>query len=98
MKKYNIAVIKGDGIGPEVVDEALKVLSRSSKKNNYEFETTEFDFGGERYLKTGEVLSDQEVEELRQYDLEDALGDIENDEEDDDEFRDFLGGLGIDLT
>lgn len=50
---------------------------------------------GEKIVKR---MVDEITEELRQYDLEDALGDIENDEEDDDEFRDFLGGLGIDLT
>ncbi len=50
---------------------------------------------GEKIVKR---MVDEITEELRQYDLEDALGNIENDEEDDDEFRDFLGGLGIDLT
>jgi hypothetical protein len=50
---------------------------------------------GEKIVKR---MVDEITEELRQYDLEDALGGIENDEEDDDEFRDFLGGLGIDLT
>ena len=50
-----IAVIPGDGTGPEVTDEALKVLAAVAEKNSFEFTTTHFDFGGERYLKTGEI-------------------------------------------
>ena len=43
-------------------------------------------------------MVDEIMEELRQYDLEDALGGSDEEDEDDDEFRDFLGGLGIDLS
>ena len=68
MNNYKIAVIGGDGIGPEVVAEGLKVLNAAASKYNFTLETTDFDFGGERYLKTGEVLSDEEVEQLRQFD------------------------------
>lgn len=68
MKKHNIAVIPGDGIGPEVIAEGLKVLKAASKIHQFEFDLTEFPFGGERYLKTKEILSDQEVEELRKFD------------------------------
>jgi 3-isopropylmalate dehydrogenase len=53
---YKIAVIPGDGTGPEVVQEGLKVLGRISEIFNIEFEFTHFDYGGEHYLKTGEVL------------------------------------------
>lgn len=68
MSTYKIAVIGGDGIGPEVISEGLKVLDAASKKHGFKLETTEFDFGGARYLKTGEVLSDKEVDELRKFD------------------------------
>ena len=56
-RNYKIAVIGGDGTGPEVVREALKVLAASSKKNGYKLDLTHFDYGGERYLKTGKVLT-----------------------------------------
>ena len=63
-----IAVIGGDGTGPEVTAEAIKVLSAVSKLENFSFETTEFDFGGERYLRTGETLPDGAVDELKKFD------------------------------
>ena len=68
MNTYKIAVVAGDGIGPEVITEGLKVLEAASQKYNFKIETTNFNFGGERYLKTGEVLSDTEVEELKKFD------------------------------
>jgi 3-isopropylmalate dehydrogenase len=61
---YKIGVIPGDGTGPEVVREALKVLEAVSKKQNFEFELVHYDFGGERYLRTGETLPDSAVDEL----------------------------------
>ena len=68
MSNYKIAVIGGDGIGPEVIAEGMKVLNAASAKHGFSLETTEFNFGGERYLKSGEVLSDEEVEQLRAFD------------------------------
>jgi 3-isopropylmalate dehydrogenase len=62
---YKIAVIPGDGTGPEVVQEGLKVLDRISEIFNIEFEFTHFDYGGEHYLKTGEVLPDDALQILR---------------------------------
>ena len=62
---YKIAVIPGDGTGPEVVREGLKVLKAVSEKTGFKYETREYDFGGDRYLKTGEVLPDSAVEELK---------------------------------
>ncbi len=62
---YKIAVIAGDGTGPEVVREGLKVLEAASKKYNFKYETINYDFGGERYLKTGETLPDSAIEELK---------------------------------
>lgn len=64
---YKIAVIPGDGTGPEVIREGLKVLEASSRKFNFEYETKIFDFGGERYLKTGKTIEDKDIEELKWY-------------------------------
>ncbi|NLJ49109.1 MAG: 3-isopropylmalate dehydrogenase [Candidatus Atribacteria bacterium] len=68
MKKYQIAVIPGDGTGPEVVREGLKVLEVTSKKYNFSYETTFFPFGGEHYKKTNETLSASNIEELKKHD------------------------------
>ncbi|MGB9628689.1 MAG: 3-isopropylmalate dehydrogenase [Thermodesulfobacteriota bacterium] len=62
---YKIAVIPGDGIGPEVVAEGLKVLKTVSEKFNFKYQLRHFDLGGERYLKTGEILPDPLLEELK---------------------------------
>jgi 3-isopropylmalate dehydrogenase len=61
---YRIAVLGGDGIGPEVIAEALKV----SRAAGAELDTVDFDLGGRRYLATGEVLPDSVLEELRDCD------------------------------
>ena len=53
---YKIALIPGDGIGPEVTDEAMKVFGAAADKTGFKYETVEYDFGGERYLTTGEIL------------------------------------------
>lgn len=57
--KKKIAVLKGDGIGSEIVTEALKVLNRIAEKYNHEFETTELYFGGASIDKYGEPLTDE---------------------------------------
>ena len=59
-----VAVIGGDGIGPEVTAEALKVVRAAG----VELETTDFDLGAARYLRDGDVLSDETLAELRGYD------------------------------
>src|SRR3954464_989791 len=61
---YRIAVIGGDGIGPEVTAEALKVISAAGVV----MDTTSFDLGGARYLRDGEILSDATLQELRGFD------------------------------
>ncbi len=63
-----LAILPGDGTGPEVVDEGLKVLEAVSKKNGFEYSTQHFDYGGERYLKTGEILPEGALDEFRKYD------------------------------
>src|SRR6266850_2121877 len=67
MKAYNIAVLGGDGTGPEVVREAVKVLDVAAKKFNLKLDYTHYDLGGARYLKTNEALPDSAVEELRKF-------------------------------
>jgi 3-isopropylmalate dehydrogenase len=61
---HRIAIIGGDGIGPEVTAEAVKVVRAAG----VEIDTTEFDLGGARYLRDGEVLSDSTLDELRGFD------------------------------
>ena len=65
---HKIAVIPGDGTGPEVTAEAVKVLKAAAAKFGFKVELTEFDFGGERYKRTGELLPDSAVEGLRKFD------------------------------
>ncbi|HPC96738.1 MAG TPA: 3-isopropylmalate dehydrogenase [Sedimentisphaerales bacterium] len=65
---YQIAVIPGDGTGPEVTAEAVKVLKTAATKFGFQVDLTEFDFGGERYKRTGETLPDSAVAELRTFD------------------------------
>jgi 3-isopropylmalate dehydrogenase len=66
-KNYKIAVIGGDGTGPEVAAEGLKVLKAASKKYKFEYETKDFDFSGKRYLETGKLVDDADVAELKKY-------------------------------
>ena len=55
---YKIAVIPGDGTGPEVVAEGLKCLNALAAKYGFKYETQTFDYGGDRYLRTNEILPD----------------------------------------
>ena len=68
MTTHRIAVLGGDGIGPEVVAEGLKVLDVLERDGDVTSERVEYDLGGRRYLDTGEVLSDDTIEELRGFD------------------------------
>ena len=61
---HRIAVIAGDGIGPEVIGEALKVVRAAG----VDVDTVDYDLGGRRYLSSGEVLPDSVLEELRGFD------------------------------
>ena len=61
---HKIAVIGGDGLGPEVTAEAIKVMRAAG----VQLDTTDFDLGGSRYLRDGEVLSDEVLAELAGYD------------------------------
>jgi len=66
-RKYSIAVIPGDGTGPEVVAEGIKVLNAVSRKLGFTLNYTEYDLGGERYMKTGDLLPEGVLSELRQF-------------------------------
>jgi len=66
-KHYPIAVLPGDGTGPEVVNEGIKVLEAAGNKHDISFEFTDFDFGGDRYLKTGETLPDSAIGQLKKF-------------------------------
>jgi len=64
---YKIAVIPGDGTGPEVIREGLRVLEAAAAKFKFEYETKIFDFSGERYLKTAKTIEDSDIGELKKY-------------------------------
>jgi len=68
MKSYNIACMGGDGTGPEVLKEGIKVLDVAAEKYNIKLNYQDFDFGGERYMKTGELLPDSALEEFKKFD------------------------------
>jgi 3-isopropylmalate dehydrogenase len=62
--ELKLAVIPGDGIGPEVIAEAVKVLDVAASKHNLSIQKNHFSLGAERYLATGDVLSDQDLAEI----------------------------------
>ncbi|OPL10268.1 MAG: 3-isopropylmalate dehydrogenase [Firmicutes bacterium ML8_F2] len=65
---YKIAVIPGDGTGREQVTEGLKVLKTAENKFGFKLETVDYDLGGERYLRSGEILPDSVLKELTKFD------------------------------
>ncbi len=68
MKKYKIALIPGDGIGPEIVREGVKVIDAVSEKNGFEIEWIEYPFGAEHYLKTKELIPEDVLKEISKMD------------------------------
>lgn len=78
MKVYNIAVLPGDGIGPEVTSEAVKVLRKLSEIDvSFQFETEEFNWNSEYYLQHGSMMPEDGLEQLKEFDaiLFGAIGD-----------------------
>jgi 3-isopropylmalate dehydrogenase len=67
-KNYKIALMGGDGTGPEVLAEGVKVIKAAAQKFGFGLDLTVFDFGGERYKRTGEILPDSAIEEFRKFD------------------------------
>jgi 3-isopropylmalate dehydrogenase len=76
-REYDIAVIGGDGIGPEVTEIALEAIRRVTQGSGVTFKTTEYDLGARRYLSNGETLTDADLESLKRHDaiLLGAIGD-----------------------
>ncbi len=68
MNKYKLAIIAGDGTGPEVVREGMKVVEAAAQKFAFTYDAVPFDFGGERYLRTGEVLPVSAIDDLKKFD------------------------------
>jgi 3-isopropylmalate dehydrogenase len=66
-KTYDIALIPGDGTGPEVLREGIKVLHTAAATFGFKLAFTEFDFGAARYLRTGETLPDSAIDEFRKF-------------------------------
>ena len=64
---YSIGLIPGDGTGPEVTREAVKVMDAAAQKFGFKLNYTPYDFGAERYLKTGETLPDSALDEFRKH-------------------------------
>lgn len=67
-RTYRVAVLPGDGTGPEVVREGLKVLEAAQSRGGFKLELEHYDLGGDRYLSTGEILPDAVLDELRGFD------------------------------
>jgi 3-isopropylmalate dehydrogenase len=68
MNTHRVAVVPGDGTGPEVISEALKVLDVAAAGFGFQLDLTHFDIGGDRYLRTGETLPGEVLEELAESD------------------------------
>ena len=67
-KKYTISVLGGDGTGPEVVEQAIKVLSNTKKEYNLDLNFRESNIGGDRYLSTGELVTESDISQLNKSD------------------------------
>jgi len=63
-----LAILPGDGTGPEVVVEAIKVLAAIARLEGFEYTTEEFDFGGDRYLASGHIIDEDDIDRLRTFD------------------------------
>jgi 3-isopropylmalate dehydrogenase len=63
-----LAILPGDGTGPEVIVEAVKVLAAVSRLEGFDYTTEEFDFGGDRYLASGHIIDEDDIERLRAFD------------------------------
>jgi 3-isopropylmalate dehydrogenase len=68
MKSYNIALMPGDGTGPEVLREGVKALDAVSAAYGFKLNYQDYDFGGERYMRTGECLPESAIGELKKHD------------------------------
>ncbi len=67
-KKYSIGVIAGDGTGPEVVGEGVKVIKAAARQFGFSISFKKYDFGGQRYIDTGKLIDDSDVQDLKKHD------------------------------
>ena len=67
-RSINLAVIAGDGIGPEIITEAQRVLQRACELDSIRVDSTDYKLGAEHWLKTGETLPESTMESLKQHD------------------------------
>ena len=67
-KEFNITLLPGDGTGPEVVKEAVKVLENTSEQYKIKFNFTNNDLGGDRYINTGELVTEKDIEQFKNSD------------------------------
>jgi 3-isopropylmalate dehydrogenase len=76
-RRYRIACIAGDGIGPEVISEAARITDRAGEKHGFQVEWVEYPFGASHYLATGEILPESAIKEMEDMDaiLLGAIGD-----------------------
>jgi 3-isopropylmalate dehydrogenase len=65
MVSYKIAKMPGDGIGPEIVQEGIKVIEKASELNNFDIEWIGYDNGAEKYLKTNELITEETLKEIK---------------------------------
>ena len=65
---YRIALIPGDGIGKEVVPEAVKIIEELSQQHGFEMNFTEFPYSCEYFLKTGTMMPEDGIEKLKEFD------------------------------
>lgn len=81
VQTVRLAVIPGDGIGPEVVGEALKALEAATAGADVAFERSHFSLGAARYLETGDVLTDDDLDAIKEHDaiLLGAVGGVPGD-------------------
>ncbi len=77
MSTKRIGIVRGDGIGPEIIDEGLRFLTRVAEKTGFDFETVEYPWSAEHYLATGETMPESVLSEYRDLDaiLLGAIGD-----------------------
>src|SRR3989338_10055790 len=66
MKTYKIAKLPGDGIGPEIISEGVKVLDAVADKNNFKIDWEYYDNGADKYLATGELITEETLKEIKQ--------------------------------
>ena len=67
MTKVTIPCIAGDGIGPEIIAEGKKAIEAANKLDNIDVEWIDYDIGSSRYLKTGKLVTEDELEEMSHF-------------------------------